>query len=175
MLDPEGLTPHHIRVHLEHVGVQQVSDEMILLRWRVIQDHCLRRKRWNYSHCCWCITSWSEKPGDSALSPFSRNNGRGDGNDNRCRRHHCDRRLCDQLDSLSCDQLDSLSCCHTYPIGRLRSALSRCRTTRKGSSVTSVPVLSDCQTCACTRLDVIDEFRVFLSACAPHLNVDTAS
>ncbi len=44
-MDPEGLTPQHVRVHPQHVGVQEVGHEIILHNWRLIQDHCLRRTR----------------------------------------------------------------------------------------------------------------------------------
>ena len=49
------ITPHHIRVHLEHVGVQEVGHD----------------------------SSWSDKPGECRVSRFSYSDLQGDGNDRR--------------------------------------------------------------------------------------------
>ena len=64
-LDPEGLTPHDIRVHLEHVGVQQVGHEIILRS----------RKHWNYTSWCFStVGSAGATPDDDEVAPLGTKN-----------------------------------------------------------------------------------------------------
>jgi hypothetical protein len=61
--EPEGLTSQHIRVHLEHIRVQEVGHHIVLRRCRTIQGHCRRRKHCRHTSCSSCDTSWSEETG----------------------------------------------------------------------------------------------------------------
>jgi hypothetical protein len=57
--------------------------QIVLCRWRLIQDHFRSPKCWNHRSWCCCDTSWSEKNGGCRLSRLSYS----DGNVNGCYRN----------------------------------------------------------------------------------------
>jgi hypothetical protein len=75
MLDPERFTPENIRVHLEHVGVQQVGHQIVLRTCRLIQGPLRSRKRWRDRSWCYCSSPWTEKTAWKNPSKKERNRG----------------------------------------------------------------------------------------------------